>query len=182
MHRHPDARLCFGDALMDHYHKWIWRECPKTYHYRSSLRNPANPADKMKCDYCDTCRFSIFENLSGINVQCAAIAWDIWNQWCYTCDEFTCKNCVETGRAAHRHPLAWTRVLKKSVNTQLNFNDKRNCDRCGTTIFASLFEGMECAICRDYHCCLACLQKSVRPQHPSCKGRQVAFDFWLLRN
>lgn len=168
LHRHPDARLCIGDALMDHYRKCVWKDCPKTYQYRSQLRDPANPAEKMTCSYCDR-----------------SIAWDVWNEWCYTCDEFTCKDCVEDGRAAHRHPLAWTRVVKKApirLTTQFNFNDKRSCDRCGSTVFTNMFQGMECTICRDYHCCTTCLQKQVRPQHPVCKGRQAAFDFWLIRD
>ena len=71
LHKHPNSRLCIGDALIDHYRQWVWRvsnyvryllrfsyllqECPKTYSYRSRLRDPKNPAEKMKCNYCTKC-------------------------------------------------------------------------------------------------------------------------------
>lgn len=179
MHRHTEARLCLGDALIDHCHQNVPRTCAKTLSYRRRLIEPAN-STTMACYMCQKRKpASSSTNCSTDSLK--DIAYDIYHLWCNNCDIFICKPCVDTGRGNHRHKLLWTRVVKKSMNAQWDFTNKRSCDRCGQEYFVNVYEGFECVICRNNHCCLQCVQKNIRPLHTVCGGRDVALELQLIR-
>ncbi len=50
-HKHPEARLCLGDALIDSCRQSTGLGCIKTFSYRNRLTEPANPTN-MKCNVC----------------------------------------------------------------------------------------------------------------------------------
>ena len=161
-HKHPEGILCIGDAMADRMRKTVPWSCVKTVTTdRQRLKDPPN-ATKMACDIC-----------------MKAIAYDLWNLWCTVCDSFTCKACLENGRGGHRHAMNWTRTLKLGYKEQFVYGNYKICDRCSSQSFAHLFTGFECTICRAYHCCLACVTKSIRPEHPVCRGKASTFDFML---
>lgn len=161
LHIHAEARLCVGDAIIDQCRESAGQQCLKTFSYRSRFTDPANPTN-MKCRVC-----------------LKAIGYDLWNQWCNTCDIMICDTCVNTGRGAHRHSTLWTRAVKKANNLATDFQSKRSCDRCSQLYYSWLFRGFECAGCRDYHCCIACVQKKVYPLHAFCSEKPATYDLLL---
>lgn len=42
LHRHTEARLCLGDALLDSCRENAGQQCVKTFSYRSCLPEPVN--------------------------------------------------------------------------------------------------------------------------------------------
>lgn len=130
-----------------------------------------------------SCHIAIGRHL-GLTIDFLAIAYDIWHQWCTTCDSFNCRTCIDAGISGHRHAMNWTRVVKLPLNVvKIDWRSYKQCDRCGTKYFLNInrFEGMECTVCRAYHCCLGCIQKTIRPLHPVCGGKASSFDFLLIR-
>ena len=160
-HKHSHTVLCIGGALANYQRKTVPLECTKTVMARLRLKNPPNPSN-MSCDIC-----------------LKAIGYDIWNLWCTVCDSFTCKTCIDTGRAGHRHAMNWTRTLKLGFQEPFVYGAYHTCDCCQGQNFSHLFTGFECTICRNYQCCLSCVTKGVRPQHPVCGGKPATFDFKL---
>lgn len=51
-HRHPEAVLCIGDAVADHFRTIVPLGCDKTAISRMRLKDPPNAVDNMKCDIC----------------------------------------------------------------------------------------------------------------------------------
>lgn len=51
LHKHAEARLCLGDAMIDQCRENAGQQCLKTFSYRSRLTGPANPTN-MKCQIC----------------------------------------------------------------------------------------------------------------------------------
>lgn len=51
LHRHTEARLCLGDALMDFCRVNSSHQCFKTFSYRSRLTEPSN-STSIKCGVC----------------------------------------------------------------------------------------------------------------------------------
>jgi len=123
----------------------------------------------------------LMSDTDAFQLRFLAIAYDIWNYWCTTCDSFNCRACIDAGRAGHRHTMSWTRVVKTSPKAQFVLGNYKICDKCGQQYFHHLFQGFECTICRENHCCLSCIVKNIRPKHPFCGGKPSMFDFLLLR-
>lgn len=55
LHRHTEARLCLGDALLDSCRENAGQQCVKTFSYRSRLPEPVNPTN-MECKVCSKCK------------------------------------------------------------------------------------------------------------------------------
>lgn len=89
-----------------------------------------------------------------------------------------CNTCINTGRAAHRHSMLWTRVVKVNVKAPRQMGHNKQCDRCGQRYFSNFFLGLECTGCRQYHCCLPCVHKNNFPMHAFFSGKPAAFDFF----
>lgn len=187
LHKHAESRLCMGDALIDHCRNSASQQCLKTFPYRSRLTEPADPT-KMKCNICFkgkppvttlTLFQALLKNTDASPLNPLAIAYGIWNHWCNTCDIAVCNTCVNTGRGAHRHSILWMRPVKVNMRGPWKIGNQKQCDRCGQAYFSNLFQGFECTGCREYHCCLPCVQKKIFPLHQICSGKQAAFDFLL---
>ena len=74
LHRHTEARLCLGDALLDFFHESTGQQCVKTFSYRSRLPEPVNPTN-MKCKVCSKCKPPIsFGGFSKVRVNHADAA------------------------------------------------------------------------------------------------------------
>ena len=187
LHRHTEARLCLGDALLDSCRENAGQSCIKTFSYRSRLPEPVNPTS-MECKVCSKCKppyhFGDFSKIPNIDTDAASptpvTAYDFWNRWCNVCDIIVCHTCVNNRRDAHRHNMLWTRVVKVNVNASWTFGQNKQCDRCGQQYLSNLFQGFECAGCRQYHCCISCVQKKIFPQH-FCSGQPAAFDLLLRK-
>lgn len=55
LHRHAEARLCMGDALIDNARQNTGQSCLKTFSYRNRVPDSANPT-KMTCIICLKCK------------------------------------------------------------------------------------------------------------------------------
>ena len=55
LHKHAEAQLCMGDALLDFMRESAGQNCVKTYSYRSRLAEPANPTGRI-CKICYKCK------------------------------------------------------------------------------------------------------------------------------
>ena len=55
LHKHAEARLCLGDALLDSCRENAGQQCVKTFSYRSRLPEPVDPTN-LQCKVCSKCK------------------------------------------------------------------------------------------------------------------------------